>query len=76
MSGNARFRAGPPPVSVVHRPADPDGVVKVTCAGDPATSGYRCAYRGTIEQAIACLEKCVTELWRLKVAGEEPEITP
>jgi hypothetical protein len=57
VSGNARFaRSGPIPVKVIHRPLDRDGLVKATVVGDPATSGYRVAYRGNIEQAIAALE--------------------
>jgi hypothetical protein len=76
VSGNARFQRGPIPVRVTHRPPDPEGIVKVTIAGDPETSGYRCAYRGNIEQAIACIEAVGRELWRLKAAGTEPEIVP
>lgn len=76
MSGNARFRRGPIEVKMVHRPNDPSGLVKVTCGGDPETAGYRMAYRGTLDQAIACLEACCRKAWELKQAGQEPEVTP
>jgi hypothetical protein len=76
MSGNARFTRGAIEVRVVHREPDPSGLVKVTCAGDPETSGYRLAYRGNLEQAIACLEACSKKLWDLKHAGAEPDIKP
>lgn len=78
MSGNARFPRGPILVKVIHREPDPQGLVKVSinCGGDPETSGYKMAYRGTLEQAMACLECCTRELWRLKTSTGEPPITP
>jgi hypothetical protein len=76
VSGNARFQRGPVAVKVIRRPATETGLVAVTCAADPETSGYRCAYRGTTEQAIACLEAVTKRLWELRSAGTEPEVTP
>ena len=65
---------GPIAVHVIHRPPSPDGLVRITCAGDDETRGYKLAYRGTIEQAIECLEVCARRLWLLKTEGKEPEI--
>jgi hypothetical protein len=76
MSGNARFTRGPITVKVVRRPAASDGLVHVSCGADPETSGYRCAYRGNVEQVIACLEACTRELWKCRSTGVEPEIQP
>lgn len=76
MSGHARFRSGPIAVSVIRRPAREDGLVQVTCGADPETSGYRVAYRGTIEQAIAALEACQKKLWEYRASGVEPEVQP
>jgi hypothetical protein len=73
---SGKFTRGPIPVTVTRRPADPDGLVRVSCGADPDTAGYRIAYRGTVEQAIACLEACQKKLWEYRAAGKEPEIQP
>lgn len=74
MSGNARFTRAPVAVKIIHREPDPEGVVKITCAGDPETSGYKMAFRGSVEQALACLEACSKKLWEFRAAGTEPPI--
>lgn len=75
MSGNARFTRGPLQVRVTRRTPAASGLVAVTCAADPDTSGYKLAYRGTTDQAIACLENSLKELYRIRNAGIEPPIT-
>jgi hypothetical protein len=76
MSGNARFNRGAVPVTVIRRPVEQGNLVKLSCAGDDQTGGYKIAYRGTVDQAIACLEACAKRLWELKERGVESEITP
>ncbi len=66
---------GPIPVKVTRRPPNTNGLVSVSCGADPETQGYRIAYRGTVQQVIACLEAVQKRLWEFRASGEEPEIT-
>lgn len=66
-------------VDIVKKADDPTGVVRVSLGGAKEIGGYYCVYRGSKEQAIACLEQALRAMKGMaKFLGQdrEPDVQP
>lgn len=61
VDSQTRFPRGKVRVRIKKRPLDPEGVVRIHAGGAPEISGYYCHYRGTKEQVIVALERCLED---------------